>query len=693
MNIVRQLRQRIVPTAEEEEADPLSWRERVLFALLAMSLVLGTLVGVPSMIIAYLDRMWLTIAVDFIALAACWVLTLHPRLPFAWRAGLFLGITYAVGLSFLLSVGLVSQIYLMAVPILTALLLGLRPAFAALALVSATLGFVGYFAAADLPMGRLADAPRLKFALIALNFLFVDATLTISVAVVMRRLERSLVRERRSAASRDRLAGAVAQAVEGIVLCDREGRIDYANAAASLLLGDAALLRFEEVESDGGVSLADAMGQARTWRGTVRIPNGEEIPLECELTVSPLVLRDPAAGEFVAILHDVTHERRLEERVRRGEKLEALGTLSGGIAHDFNNIIGSILAVAEVARLSATGAQAEALEQIAMACRRARDIVRQMMAFSRQEVRSRRPQQLAAVVRETLPLLRASIPATIAFETEIEARQSVEVDAAEVHQLLLNLGTNAAQAMAHRESGTLFIAVRDVLADDATRRVWPSAQLGASYVELSVRDTGTGIPARHLNRIFDPFFTTKPLNEGTGLGLASVHGIVRSLGGEIQVDTAEGQGSAFRILLLAVEEEVSSGPRLVPRDRLAQRRWEGVRALVVDDEPALRHMLQLVLKGAGFDVRVAPDAGTAFDVLRAAGPPIQLLLTDLSLPGGSGLAIIQAARDHSRATRSILMSGYSAVASEADATVKPDAFLQKPFDFAALLETVAHVMD
>src|SRR5690606_4602169 len=154
--------------------------------------------------------------------------------------------------------------------------------------------------------------------------------------------------------------------------------------------------------------------------------------------------------------------RRLEERLRRGEKLEALGTLSGGIAHDFNNIIGSILAVAEVERLSASGAQAEALERIAMACRRARDIVRQMMAFSRQEVRSRRPQRLAAVVSETLPLLRASIPATIAFETTIDSRQKVDVDAAEVHQILLNLGPNAAQAMAARESGTEFSTVRDL---------------------------------------------------------------------------------------------------------------------------------------------------------------------------------------------------------------------------------------
>ena len=692
MDLLQQLRRRIAPTIEEEAADPLSWRERVLFALLAMSLILGTVSGVPSMIIAYRDGMNLTIAVDITALAACWVLTLHPRIPFAWRAGFFLGIAYAVGVYFLYAVGLVSQIYLMAVPILTALLLGLRPAIGALLLVSATLGFVGYFFAADLPMGRLSDSPRLKFALVALNFLFVDATLTISVAVLMRRLERSLLRERRSLQSRDRLAAAVAQAVEGIVLCDRDGRIAYANAAATDLLGGATQLRFDDAEPNGHGSLHDALQQAATWRGTLRTAGADAAPRECELTVSPLAHGADDAQEFVAILRDVTHERRLEERLRRGEKLEALGTLSGGIAHDFNNIIGSILAVAEVERLSASGAQAEALERIAMACRRARDIVRQMMAFSRQEVRSRRPQRLSAVVAETLPLLRASIPATIAFETSLDSRQKVDVDAAEVHQILLNLGTNAAQAMAARESGTLFINVRDLVAGDDTRRLWPSAHPGEAYLELSVRDTGIGIPRRHIDRIFDPFFTTKQPNEGTGLGLASVHGIVRSLGGEIQVESVEGKGTEFRILLPATDDEATSAPRPVRGDPLARERGKGVRALGVDDEPVLRHTLTLVLQRAGFDVRAAEDAGTALDILRGDGPPVELLLTDLSLPGGSGLAIIRAARERSAATRCVLISGYSHEASEADASVQPDAFLQKPFEIAVLLETVAQVM-
>ncbi|HRN52396.1 MAG TPA: ATP-binding protein [Gemmatimonadaceae bacterium] len=692
MDLLQQLRRRIAPTIEEEDADPLSWRERVLFALLAMSSILGTVSGVPSMLLAYRDGMHVTIVVDLIALAACWVLTLHPRIPFRWRAGLFLGIAFAVGVYFLLAVGLVSQIYLMAVPILAALLLGLRPAIWALLLVSAALGFVGYFFAADLPMGRLSDAPRLKFALIALNFLFVDAVLTISVAVLMRRLERSLARERRSTRSRDRLAAAVAQAVEGIVLCDRDGRVAYANAAARNLLGGADRLRVDAAEPNGHGSLLEAMQRAAPWRGTFRIPDAEGAPHECELTVSPLLSDAGEAQEFVAISRDVTHERRLEERLRRSEKLEALGTLSGGIAHDFNNIIGSILAVAEVERLSASGAQDEALERIAMACRRARDIVRQMMAFSRQEVRSRRPQRLSAVVSETVPLLRASIPATIAFETTLDSQQKVDVDAAEVHQILLNLGTNAAQAMAAHESGTLYITVRDIVAGDATRRIWPSAHPGEAYVELRVRDTGSGIPRRHIDRIFDPFFTTKQPNEGTGLGLASVHGIVRSLGGEIQVESTEGKGTEFRILLPATAHEATSAPVPLRGGPVARERWKGAKALVVDDEPVLRHTLTLVLQRAGFDVRAAEDAGTALDILRGDGPPVELLLTDLSLPGGSGLAIIRAARERSAQTRCVLISGYSHEASEADASVQPDAFLQKPFEIAVLLETVAQVL-
>ncbi len=692
MNLVQELRQRIAPSAEEEESNPLIWRERVLFALLSMSLVLGTISGVPSIWLAYRDGLYDTVLVDVLALAGCWVLTLHPRISFAWRTGLFLGIAYGVGLYFLFTVGLVSQIYLMAVPILTALLLGLRPALAALALVTLTLGGLGYLAAADLPMGRFGDTPALKFLLISLNFLFVDATLTISVAVLLRRLERSLERERRSTASRDRLAGAVAQAAEGIVLSDRNGRISYVNASATVLLGAATHLRFDTTETRETPSLPEAMARGEVWRGTVNILGDGGVARRCELTVTPLRASDRESDECVAILRDVTHEWTLEERLRRSEKLEALGTLSGGIAHDFNNIIGSILAVAEVARLQAVGAQAEALERIALACRRAGDIVRQMMAFSRQEVRNRRSRRLSAVVEETLPLLRASIPATITFETQLRSEFCADVDAAEIQQILLNLGSNAAQAMAQRNGGKLWVAVRDVVADENVRRRWPSAMDGASYVEIEVADTGIGIPSEHLGKIFDPFFTTKAPADGTGLGLASVHGIVRSLGGEVHVESVVNRGTTFRILLptSADLEHASVSPAVVAEPAGAPP-WQGAHALIVDDEPMLLSMLRTVLRRAGFEVSEADNVGAALEFLQHDARHVDLVVTDLSMPGGSGLAIIRAARERWPASRSILISGFGEAGSGADAAVQPDAFLQKPFTITALLATVAEV--
>ncbi len=180
MSLIDNLRRRIAPTVEEEDSDPLAWRERVLFTILAVVLALGAFTAVPSMWLAWRDGQIGTVVVDVGALAVAVVLTFHPRIAFLWRAGGLIAVCYLVGVWFLLKIGLVSQLYLMAVPILSALLLGLRPAIFALALNTATLGTVGYLASADLPMGKLQSNPLVNWMLISLNFLFVDAVLTIS---------------------------------------------------------------------------------------------------------------------------------------------------------------------------------------------------------------------------------------------------------------------------------------------------------------------------------------------------------------------------------------------------------------------------------------------------------------------------------------------------------------------------------
>ncbi len=692
MRVIDELRRRIAPTIAEEDADPLRWRERVLFALLAMSLVLGVITAVPSVWLAWRDGLYWTLVVDVVALTLVATLTLHPRLPFAWRAGGLIAACYGVGVFFLVTVGLVSQIYLMAVPILAALLLGLRAGTAALILVSVTLGVVGFYSAADLPMGKYEGSPHIKWWLISINFLFVDATLTFSVAVLLRRLERSLQREQAQLAERERLTRAVEESSEGIVICDDRGRVEYANRAGALLTGGAKVVRLGEINTTSEHRIADALQRGVAWRGTLHADVVQGASREIDVAITPLSGGEDGTRRVVAVLRDITHERAMEERLRQGEKLEALGTLAGGISHDFNNIIASILAVAELERSEAArDSDTAAMDHIIVACQRARDIVRKMMVFSRQDVRKRRPVRLAKVLEEALPLLRASIPTTIAFESSITATGYAEVDPAEIHQILMNLATNAAQAMPN--GGTLSFALMDLLADVDTTHEWPTVVEGERYLMFEVADTGVGIPPEHLERIFDPFFTTKHPSEGTGLGLASVHGIVRSLGGEITVTSVVGSGTTFRILLPAIHHEEASAPSGAEPLSAAVGPASARRVLVVDDEPLIVQVHERILSRAGYHVTVAHEGLEAQRLLEDSTFRVDLLVTDLSMPGASGLDIIRTARVRHPGVKVILSSGFgSAAPSEALDAARPDAFLQKPYDLSMLLRTVERLL-
>lgn len=701
MRLIDSLRRRIAPTTEEEEASPVGWRERVLSTILAVVVALGTLTAIPSVWLAWRDGQLATIAVDLVALAIAFFLAFHPRLSFRLRAATLLIVTYLLGVWFLLTIGLVSQLYLMAVPILTALLLGLRPALCALVLNTITLGVIGYLTAADVPAGEWDTNPALKWTLVSLNFLFVDAVITISSAVLLRRLERSLAREQRSAESLERMGRAIEQSRDGILISDLGGRVVYANGASRLLTAgdhaDAHVIRMQELAGNevDADALDTALATGREWSGVVTLVDAQRARRVVETTVTPLRDDRGTVRNFVAVLHDATHERTMEDRLRQGQKLEALGTLAGGIAHDFNNIIGSILAVSEMEREDAAERDdTTAMDQIIVACHRARDIVRKMMAFSRTSAQTRAPVVLAAVIEEALPLLRAAIPASIQFRSELRSRGMVAADPVEIHQILMNLATNAAHAMAGMGGGTLRFTLTEVVTVDGftAPRDGVGLRPGARYLALEVADTGHGISQEHLDRIFDPFFTTKHPSEGTGLGLASVHGIVRSLDGEIEVTTETGSGTTFRILL-PVASEVVVGSPADEEIELPSVELDGWGVLVVDDEPTLREAQRMALEREGYTVTSAADGREAQRILAEGKLRVDLLITDFSMPGVNGLQLIRAARVSHPEMKVILTSGYgSAIEQRELEELQVDAFLHKPYGRAALLRTAREVL-
>jgi PAS domain S-box-containing protein len=701
VKLLSELRRRVLPTLEEEESDPLDWRERVLFTILAVVLLLGVMTAVPSIALLLRDGMYGTIAIDLAALTAAAILTFHRGIPFTWRAGALITICYALGVWFLFTVGFVSQLYLMAVPVLAALLLGLRPALWALGIVAMSLGLGGFLLDANLAVGRLDGNPLSKWALVTLNFLFVDAVLTVSVAVLLQRLERSLTAEQESAVSFARLARAVEQSHEVILISDASGEIVYANRVAQEFTGaqgDASsprqltALRAADGEPD---SLASALRDAQEWRGTVlqRTPDGKERLLES--VVAPLRGEDGQVLNFVAVLRDVTHERDMEARLRQGQKLEAIGTLTGGIAHDFNNIVASILGVAELTKTEPTQEGVTAgLDQIIVACDRARDIVRQMMAFSRHSALEREPLVLAMVVEEALPLLRASIPSTIAFRTTLEARGHALVQRSDVHQILMNLASNGAHAMNAQGTGTLEFRLTSIRADASLVTDVPRLREGERYLKLEVADTGHGIPEEHLDRLFDPFFTTKSQSEGTGLGLASVHGIVRALEGGIGVRSEVGRGTTFSVYipeLATVTAEHLIEAASAPTPSLPA---SSGRLLLVDDEPLLLEVQAIVLRRAGYEVTATRDSAEARTLLTEDPFRFDLIITDLSMPRVSGLDLIRVAHAIRPDARVILASGFSDAARQEElAAAGVSAFLQKPYTQAELLRLVQRVMD
>lgn len=347
-------------------------------------------------------------------------------------------------------------------------------------------------------------------------------------------------------------------------------------------------------------------------------------------------------------------QRQLEEQLRQAQKLDALGTLAGGIAHDFNNILGAIVVYTELSKVDNPGnAQLlDNLNEILQASERATVLTRQILSFSRRQKEERTALELGPIVKEALSLLRATLPATLAIERDIDAAvPEVMANATQVHQIVMNLCTNAAHAMKGVQ-GKLRVKLREVTLHEG--EVLPHAELvPGPYALLTITDTGHGMDAATLSRIFEPFFTTKRAGDGTGLGLSVVHGIVREYGGAITVQSEIGQGTTFAIYLPAsVQRAVQSSPPIVDVPRGC-----GQRILVVDDEVALGKAEALMLERLGYQPVLFSRSLEALAAFRQAPASYGAVITDLTMPELTGLDLIRELRTIRARLPTILVSG------------------------------------
>ncbi len=383
------------------------------------------------------------------------------------------------------------------------------------------------------------------------------------------------------------------------------------------------------------------------------------------MLVMPLS-RQGARGAIVMHL-SMTQRKAREERIRESQKMDAIGTLAGGIAHDFNNILATIGGYTELVRMRVQQdpSVAEDLDVVLRAVRRASDLVRQMLTFSRQEIPDQKSLQLGPIVRESFRVLRATIPSTIKLDLRIASdAPSVRADASQIHQVLMHLGTNAWHAMGDH-AGRLTLTLERVMVDDAIVSRMPELRTGA-HARLAVRDTGAGIDEATRRRIFEPFFTTKAQGGGNGLGLSVVHGIMATCGGAIMVESEVGVGTVFTLYFpehATPESDIAPAASPTPRG-------DGERILVVDDDIVLARMMHHVLSALGYEVETSSHPLAAVELVRADPTRYALVLTDLTMPGMTGLELAARVRELASGLPIVLVTGNTDSVTATDISTK-----------------------
>ncbi|MEP7346443.1 MAG: response regulator, partial [Gemmatimonadaceae bacterium] len=381
----------------------------------------------------------------------------------------------------------------------------------------------------------------------------------------------------------------------------------------------------------------------------------------------------------------------LEDQLRRSQRLESLGTLAAGVAHDFNNLLAIMRANAELSRLDLTDPVAldESLVAIQVACDRGRDMIRQILTFSSRLKSVREPVSMNQLLSDIRPVVRASIPATVSLVISDRTTDDVVLgDASQLHQMILNLAANAAYAMREMSRGSLTISLRNVEFPEGFA-INHGAMLPIRYVCLAMTDTGTGISPDAAVRVFEPFFSTKPVGEGTGLGLAVLHGIVASHGGSVVFESRLDEGTTFEILIPAhrqADAAISFAP--ASQSGMVDGTQNSERVLIVDDEPELASIAARILLRHGYHVSIAATASDALGLL-ASRDDFDLMLTDQTMPKMSGDALCKHARALRPELAVVIMTGYGKrLSPERILECGSAGILEKPFHSAELVSAI-----
>ena len=470
------------------------------------------------------------------------------------------------------------------------------------------------------------------------------------------------------------------------------GRYLDANAAAAQLtgrtLGELKQLTIYDVAPDGADErLLDIAGSDKALeRGIITYYQPDNTRKIAKLSTVPL--NDNAV---IGIAKDITHDLEVEKQLRQSQKMEAIGTLAGGIAHDFNNILSGILGFAQLAKmdLDNPGKTKKNINQIVKGAKRAADLVQQILTFSRQTEQKKSQFKLYLIVKEAIKFLRSSIPSTIEIQENILSRQTVLADHTQVHQVVMNLCTNAFQAM-HDSGGTLTVELTDV--DILPQEIsLGDVHVPGKYIKLEVRDTGHGMDKETLEKVFEPYFTTKQLTKGTGLGLAVVDGIIKKHNGFVKIFSEIGQGSSFQVFWPTIEKKKFNSFSEKKKTVI----FKGTeKVMLVDDEADVLETTQNILESIGYKVTSFKDGLSAMKTFTKNPDFFDLVITDLTMPKMAGdelsIQILKLRKD----IPIILCTGFSEDVSEEKASsLGIKGFLLKPFTMADFSKKIREVLD
>ena len=443
---------------------------------------------------------------------------------------------------------------------------------------------------------------------------------------------------------------ALTAAANAIVITDRHGKIEWVNPSFTKLTG------YRAAEAIGGNPRVLKSGQhppafyAKLWATitTGNVWHGELVNKRKDgrlytedMTITPVRGADGQIAHFVAIKQDATERRLLENRLQQAQKMEAIGTLAGGIAHDFNNILAAIFGYGNLLQQDTEGNSAaqEDIGEILKAATRAKDLVQQILTFSRQRERKREVIHLDIVVKEAMKFLRASLPAQIKIEMQLaNDAPAVLADPTQIYQVTMNLATNGLHAMGG-QAGTLTVSLESFQPDEQSIQARSEFQ-PIQYARLVIADTGCGMEAKTLEHIFEPFFTTKPVGKGTGLGLAVMHGIVQSHEGIVTVESEVGRGTTFSLYFPAQTGHATLTETTMAK--LGQGRSQNI--LLLDDEPALTASFRKLLERLNYQVTTSNSAREAVALFRENPAQFDLVITDLTMPEMNGLEVARQLR-------------------------------------------------